>query len=63
MHSFRNSGCKPLILGRKLGLEKIGRGLRGKEEMGIHATNKLMVCYPVYKMEKNYPLNTIPAKC
>lgn len=52
MYSFRNSVCKPLILGRKLGLEEIGRGLGGKEEMCIHATKTLVVCYMPLKWRK-----------
>lgn len=52
LHSFINSGSKPLILGRKLRLEKLGRGLRGKEEMCIHATNMLVVYYLCLKWRK-----------
>lgn len=51
-----------MALEKKLGLEKIGGALKGKEEMGIHVTSKLVVCYPVYETERSCPFNTISTK-
>lgn len=51
-----------MVLGKKNGLEKTGGGLRDKEEMVIHVTNKLVVNVTVNETEKNCPFDATSAK-
>lgn len=63
MHSLRNFlWMQTHGFRKKNRLEKTGGGLRDKEEMVIHATNKLAVNVTVNETEKSCPFDATSAK-